>query len=332
MSGEVTDYHFYGLCLRVNQRLPGLEPGPREAEVDVVVHLVGEAGMTTVPVHPSAWHAPDPSLPVWKSAGPEGTYVRLRWSGGGYYVEFVIGPEGREVWAAWNERVTLQDVTSLLVSTILGCVIRLRGLTCLHGSLVAWNGRGLVFLGPRGAGKSTTALALVQRGAVLVSDDLVPLLEVGRTFVAPFGQPAIRMRPSSAEALVGSFEALRPVWSDVHDTHPKRYLDVPQAHDSRNATVPIDAIYLLGARGAPGSPSGILEMSPVEIITTLMSQRPNTFVLDRAGHAKDFEVLGRLAGRVPVKQLSREEGLESLDGLLDGVLADSRPEARATSD
>jgi hypothetical protein len=320
------DYRFYGLCFRTDQRLPGLEPHSRETQVDVAVHLVGGAGMLTMPVPPSAWHAEKAGVPVWKAALREGTYVRIRWSGGGHLAEFVIGPQGRQVWAAWNERVTLEDVTSLLLGAVLGCVIRLRGVSCLHGSLVAWKRRGLVFLGPRGAGKSTTALALVQRGAVLVSDDLVPLLEEHHRFVAPFGQPAIRMRPSSAEALCGSFHELRPVWSDIHEIHPKRYLDLPRAQGSRAGTVPIDAIYLLGARGAPGSPFGIIPLSPVEAVTTLMSQRPNTFVLDRTGHGEDFAVLGRLAGRVPVRQLSREEGLDGLDGLIDAVLADSQSE------
>lgn len=331
MSVGGHDYRFYGLCLRADQQLPGLEPHPREAEVDVAVNLVGGDGMITMPVPPSAWHAEAAGVPVWKAALPEGTYVRIRWSGGGYLAEFVIGPEGRQVWAAWNDSVTLEDVTALLLSTILGCVIRLRGISCLHGSLVAWKGRGLVFLGPRGAGKSTTALALVQRGAVLVSDDLVPLLEEGHRFVAPFGQPAIRMRPSSAEALCGSFQELRPVWSDVHQVHPKRYLDLPRFPGSPSETVPLDTIYVLGLRGEPGSSHSIARLPPVEAVAMLMAQRPNTFVLDRPGHAHDFAVLGRLAGRVPVKRVLREEGLDGLDNFVDALLADSQTAAGAGS-
>lgn len=318
------DYRFYGLCFRTDQQLPGLEPLPSETEVDVAVSLVGGAGMLTMPVPPSAWHAESAGVPVWKAALPEGTYVRIRWSGGGYLAEFVIGPEGRHVWAAWNERVTLEDVTALLLSSILGCVIRLRGVSCLHGSLVSWKGRGLVFLGPRGAGKSTTALALVQRGAVLVSDDLVPLVEDRQRFLAPFGQPAIRMRPSSAEALCGSFQQLRPVWSEIHEVHPKRYLDVPRARTLPADTVPIDAIYVLGLRGERGSSHAIVPLVPVEAVAMLMAQRPNTFVLDRAGHAQDLVVLSRLAGRVPVKRVLREEGLDGLDSLVDALLTDSQ--------
>lgn len=43
----------------------------------------------------------------------------------------------------------------------------------LHGSAVGLDGRALVLVGPSGAGKSTTAHALYQRGATLISDDMV---------------------------------------------------------------------------------------------------------------------------------------------------------------
>ena len=41
----------------------------------------------------------------------------------------------------------------------------------LHASCVAWNGRGLLILGPSGSGKSALALRLMAYGAALVSDD-----------------------------------------------------------------------------------------------------------------------------------------------------------------
>lgn len=41
----------------------------------------------------------------------------------------------------------------------------------LQATCVSLNGRGLVIMGPPGSGKSSLALALIDRGAVLVGDD-----------------------------------------------------------------------------------------------------------------------------------------------------------------
>ncbi len=58
--------------------------------------------------------------------------------------------------------------------------------TTIHATCVAINGRGLLITGPSGAGKSDLALRLIDRGAVLVSDDYTHLrLSEGRLLAAP---------------------------------------------------------------------------------------------------------------------------------------------------
>lgn len=55
----------------------------------------------------------------------------------------------------------------------------------LHqASCVAINGRGLVVEGPPGSGKSSLALALIDRGAALVGDDGLSLRADGRRLLA----------------------------------------------------------------------------------------------------------------------------------------------------
>lgn len=43
----------------------------------------------------------------------------------------------------------------------------------IHASAVAINGRAVLIMGPSGAGKSDLALRLIDRGAMLVSDDYI---------------------------------------------------------------------------------------------------------------------------------------------------------------
>ena len=47
--------------------------------------------------------------------------------------------------------------------------------TPIHANCVAIGGRGVLILGPSGAGKSDLALRLIDRGAMLVSDDYTQL-------------------------------------------------------------------------------------------------------------------------------------------------------------
>ncbi|MES2057583.1 MAG: aldolase [Pseudomonadota bacterium] len=54
----------------------------------------------------------------------------------------------------------------------------------LHVSTVAIDGRAVLIEGPSGAGKSDLALRLIDRGAVLVSDDYTILIRSGDTLLA----------------------------------------------------------------------------------------------------------------------------------------------------
>ena len=54
----------------------------------------------------------------------------------------------------------------------------------LHGSAVAFAGRGVLILGGAGTGKSALALALIGRGAALVADDRVEIERRGGALIA----------------------------------------------------------------------------------------------------------------------------------------------------
>jgi hypothetical protein len=85
----------------------------------------------------------------------------------------------------------------------LGVLLHRRGRLVLHGSAVEVDGRAVVLLGEKGAGKSTTAAALLARGHALVTDDLVALAEPpggGAPLIAP-GPAQMKLWPEAAEAV-----------------------------------------------------------------------------------------------------------------------------------
>jgi hypothetical protein len=242
-------------------------------------------------------------------------------------MEFVLGPGGRRVWVSWSDHLLLEDVSSILFGPVLTCLAMLRGKTCLHGSVIALADRALAILGASGAGKSTLALACIRRGARLVSDDLVLLEEVPAGFAARCGSPALRLRPQTAEALWGSFESLRPIWSSPRAARYKRYLDLAGNDAGGQSAVPLAAIIVLGSR-LPGAETASFEpLPPAPALATLMAHRPADFLSDREGHVRDFALLSRLASRIPINRLCWPDGFEGLDLLSERVLTECCPRA-----
>jgi len=66
-------------------------------------------------------------------------------------------------------------------------VTHAEGRLIAHGSAVAWEGRGVLMVGPSGSGKSALALSLMALGATLIGDDRVEvtLADVGIGLAPP---------------------------------------------------------------------------------------------------------------------------------------------------
>ena len=81
-----------------------------------------------------------------------------------------------------------RNLQAFLIQMFYSTAVR-RGLLQLHGALAAPEGRGLLFLGPSGIGKTTQAeLWNCHRGAVIVNGDLVFAQEIGTGFLG-WGTP-----------------------------------------------------------------------------------------------------------------------------------------------
>jgi hypothetical protein len=85
-----------------------------------------------------------------------------------------------------------------------------RGFLTLHSSVVAVNGSACLFIGEKGAGKSTTAALLIRRGHSLVADDVAAINTKGTPRVR-LGARHLKLSreslPIMEDALVGSFQA-----------------------------------------------------------------------------------------------------------------------------
>jgi hypothetical protein len=240
----------------------------------------------------------EPSLRVWRVAG--GEYLRIDYSDG---TQFWLDRKRKELWAVWLGTSSLEDTASYLLGPILGLLLRLRGVTCLHASAVAFQDRSVAFVGSQGAGKSTTAAALARQGYGVLSDDIVALVERDGAFHAMPAYPHLSLWPDSVKILYGSAEALPrfiPDWE-------KRRMDLgEQGTRFESRPLPLGAIYILGERGPDPAPY-VESMKPQRALLALVADTYANKILDREMRASEFAVLGRLVTSVPVRRVCPHE-------------------------
>ena len=214
--------------------------------------------------------------------------------------EFFVDRQGRAVWATWPDSLTLEDAAIYLLGPVLGLVLRLADITCLHASAVTVGDRAIAFVGPPNAGKSTTAAAFARMDHPVLTDDIVALApnrdEIPRVLPA---YPHLRLWPDSVALLYGSEEALprlTPTWD-------KRALDLTQnGYRFEQRTLPLAAIYVLAGRSPDAEPS-IQELRGRECLLTLLANTYVGYLLDAAMRAQEFEALGQLVRSVPVRRV-----------------------------
>lgn len=108
------------------------------------------------------------------------------------------------------------EIRLYLLGSVFCALLQQRGYLALHGSAIEMCGRGLLFTGRRGVGKSTLAAAFHDRGYRVLTDDVcaVRLGEDGRPHIVP-GFPGLKLWRDSAEKLGRSVDGLAPVKCDI---------------------------------------------------------------------------------------------------------------------
>lgn len=240
-----------------------------------------------------------PDLQVWDV--DHGEFLHMRYSDG---VEFWLDRELATLWAHWPASSSLEDALSYLVGPILGLLLRLRGVVCLHGSAVSIHDKGVVFVGSEGAGKSTTAAAFAMHGHPVLSDDIVGLSEGGGEFQILPAYPRINLWPDSVNLLFGAPDAL-PVITAGWD---KRCLKLGEVEGTKfeERPLPLGAIYIFGD-SEPGSQESIELISQRAALMRLVGNTYATNFLDAEQRAEEFAVLSRLIAAVPVRQINTRQ-------------------------
>lgn len=309
----------YGLGVRTDVPVAALEGTARPAAIDVewILGRMPE-GFDRIP--PQAWRRwgaatePGEEAPVRVFHAPAQGLFRFDYADA---TRVAIDRGGTNVWATWAANATVEDTATYLLGPVMGFVLRLRGVPCLHASAAGAGagGRAIAFAGHAGSGKSTLAAALGLRGHPVLTEDVLALRwEDGVPRAAP-GYPLVRLWPASSAAMFGAAEALpriTPTWD-------KRFLALggPGVAFASEA-MELQAVCVLDDRGGSG---GLVRLAPSEALVWLVAHAYSTHILDRAMRAAEFERLSRLAAQVPVFRVSPPAEFDRLAAFLDALLA-----------
>lgn len=314
-------YRHYGLTLEVNQALQGVAPAGSQTS-DITIEVL-EPGRLAGSEH--EWEMPDPSVAIWRAPGEGGGWLRLRYALDDEWVEFIVDDAGAALWLSRSETVRLEEATELLLGPVFSCVLRQRGLTCIHAAVVRLDNRLIALVGDSGAGKSTTALALVQEGAALVSDDIAVLTKTDRRITVACGAPRIRMRADSAGLLLGSFDSLQPTWLEERPIKPKRYVPVsPAAVVADGAASGLDVLYFLAPWDEALTETSFEPVAPTHALPRLMTTRHMVQASDPVADRRDFQVLARLAETVRARELLRPASVNTIRQTAAAIVSDVR--------
>lgn len=324
-EGPRWSYRTFDLILNSNFPIPSLVPiKDPSVSADLRVHLdVWPAGTELLaPSDPPSYASPfvDPSgesvVRIWQMS--RRPMYRLDYCNG---LKFIIDLDLGEIWATWADELSLQDAAAYLLGPVLGIFLRLRGETCLHASAVAFDDEAVVFVGPPGAGKSTTAAALNGRGCAVLSDDVVLLREEkpGSFRVVP-SHPLLSLWPESVEMIGRSADDLPRIFSDFEK---RRLALTDSSNPFETRSLPLGSIYLLDCRTNDPAPQ-MRSVSGQEALMALVVDTYGTYVLDGQRRAKEFALLGRLVSSIPIRSIQAPEGASGLSQLCDLVRNDYR--------
>lgn len=190
-----------------------------------------------------------------------------------------------------------------LLGPVLSYWLERLGIPALHASAVRIGSGAVGFLARSGGGKSSLAAALLQAGAPLLTDDVLPVEEREGTFLARPGYPQMRLEPDTAGRLgpTAGLAAISPDDSKLH---------VP-VDSFCDTAIPLSALYVVERR--PGPPE-ILPLSRRDAVRELVRHSFSPYLVEAAGlQPRRLDLFARLVRQIPVRRLCCPEGLDRLE-------------------
>ena len=246
----------------------------------------------------------------WIQVGADEILVRFN-GGAGLLVR-----GGKEAIVEWPEPAegSDDDPSWIVQGWAVTLAMLQRGDLSLHAATLRIGDEIVAVAGNRGAGKSTTSMALRKRGHQLLIDD-VTLIEFhdGEAWTTPFSRN-VHLLPDAAAAVGLDFDAMRLLAGG-------RAKVGFRAEDPPETPHRIDRIVVL-APSAEATEVTIAEQRGADRVSTLVAHTRRDGIAPLVlGQDRYFALLAQLAGAVPVHVVSRPKEQWTLEVVLDEIEA-----------
>lgn len=303
------DYELFGGILRSPLTFPELTPaqsGPPTWELAQAAFPPSAAGTELLGREPV-----EPGIEVTLARHTGGWLLAFDDTG-----TFDLSEDGGSI--SWCPRpdTDLDAVRKDVLGRVLPLALHLRGVVSLHGSAVALGKEAVAFVAPKFHGKSTTAAALVETGAILLADDVIPIRDAEPPVVLPsvrflqLWKDAAEQVATGAEAVPGAAEG------------PKVQRRWARQEARSVEATPLSAVYLLAPAGEDASAVvSRARIPPAAAALALLGQLKLANLLGPAERGRLLDVTARLAERVAVYRLTVPKGLARIHELTAALQA-----------
>lgn len=316
-------YKIYGMVLSSTRSIGLLEEQPY-SPVDLNVIWTTNSKET-----------PDDSLPwvriitrdlayrkgisLYHASTVEGVYKKFCFREINLVLEFILHPVQNKLWVIYDKQENENDLDSYFVGPVLGSILRLKNVICLHASVICIDEKAVVIMGNKRSGKSTTAAAFTQLGFSILADDLAVISSINGVFFVESGYSSVRLRPASLEAIHSKGDENFPL---VYSFRNSRYADV--RNNFHKSSLPLGSIYLLNNSSSYNSIPTIQTIPELEKIVRLNEHTFGNYVVTRELRKNEFHVLGKLASTIPFYSLVFAPDLQMLRLQCETIIINSR--------
>lgn len=300
-------YRVYGLHLESDREI-GLLPAEPPGEPDLMVNWTSNGSDSIYKDQMwarvlTAELKQRRGIALWRAFTAEGVSTKIRFDSAKAHIDFFLDSTQQRLWINYSKADAPSDLHSYFVGPVLGCVLRLRGVLCLHASVVKIDDRAVAILGQKKSGKSTCAASLTQMGASLLSDDMAVLSPKDNGFFVHPGYPQLRLWPQSIEAIYPGCSDFPKVYSH----REKRYLPLG-VEDTVGASfwpraLPLSAIYVLQEINGPGRVPIVEAVAPQDKAIALIRNTFGSYVVSDENRINEFQLVAQLSRTIPIRRL-----------------------------
>ncbi len=275
-------------------------------------------------------HSPCPLIPngpavAQMSCPVHGTVMREYRHADGVWIwlqaigTFHVAPDATRVDIYPDKGVDERALGLALGGPVMLFVRRKLGCPSLHASAVVTERGAIAFLGPRGRGKSTMAASFLRRGALLLTDDALPLVFREDGIYGTPGPPFMKVWHETAQHTLELADELPNLTASVD----KKLLGLEGRYAYARTPARLRSLYLLDRyepAAADRTDVSIRTLGRREALLALLTYTSNRDYLLPSDEAPFLGTYARLLAQAPVRVLRYPGGFAYQDAVHERIL------------